>query len=447
MRKIRQRCHFPKFLGIGCLVLFACLLDPRNSIVHAQTPPSGNSLEADYDRAFQAMFQDPADLDKAFAYAKLAIQIKDFEGAISTLERMLLIDANLPRVRMELGVLYYRLASYEVAKGYFEELLATKNVPPVITERVQTFLAKIDEQTSRHKFKATVFAGIRHQSNANAGPSTTRVRVLGLDVDLDTTFTDQPDFDTFETVRLTHSFDLGVEPRVDIESELVLYNANQATQDQVDTSVAQVKSGPRFVIDPDILRGLDVRPYARWDAVNLADRQYYIAFGGGVDANYVIGPATRLSMDGSLVQRNHNNTASSPTLTDLNGPRGAVSMSLAHALSPSLRASLTGGVGREAAEDSGRRNWSYDASAGLTKVFTGDTPPVFVEHTYLSDEDLLKLQTFPAYWFVAGTRMERAFQIGNAVPPVLSRAVAKSLGKGGAESLGTDKETFEVAAE
>lgn len=57
----------------------------------------------------------------------------------------------------------------------------------------------------------------------------------------------------------------------------------------------------------------------------------------------------------------------------------------------------------------------------------GDTPPVPVEHTYLSDEDLLKLQTFPSYWFVAGTRMERAFQIGNAVPPVLSHAVARKL--------------------
>jgi len=59
----------------------------------------------------------------------------------------------------------------------------------------------------------------------------------------------------------------------------------------------------------------------------------------------------------------------------------------------------------------------------------GDTPPVHVEHTYLSDEDLLKLQTFPDYWFVSGTRMERAFQIGNAVPPVLADAVAKSLNR------------------
>ncbi len=59
----------------------------------------------------------------------------------------------------------------------------------------------------------------------------------------------------------------------------------------------------------------------------------------------------------------------------------------------------------------------------------GDTPPVYVEHSYLSDEDLLKLQTFPDYWFVAGTRMERAFQIGNAVPPLLAEAVVLSMFK------------------
>jgi DNA (cytosine-5)-methyltransferase 1 len=53
----------------------------------------------------------------------------------------------------------------------------------------------------------------------------------------------------------------------------------------------------------------------------------------------------------------------------------------------------------------------------------GDTAPVFVEHEYLTDEELLRLQTFPLSWYLHGTRMQRAFQIGNAVPPVLARAV------------------------
>lgn len=57
----------------------------------------------------------------------------------------------------------------------------------------------------------------------------------------------------------------------------------------------------------------------------------------------------------------------------------------------------------------------------------GDTPPVFVEHEYLSDQELLIIQSFPANWYLHGTRMERAFQIGNAVPPKLAEVVGQSI--------------------
>ncbi|HMT44745.1 MAG TPA: DNA cytosine methyltransferase [Chakrabartia sp.] len=57
----------------------------------------------------------------------------------------------------------------------------------------------------------------------------------------------------------------------------------------------------------------------------------------------------------------------------------------------------------------------------------GDTPPVPVEHEYLTDAELLALQTFPENWYLHGTRMERAFQIGNAVPPVLACALGKAI--------------------
>ena len=66
----------------------------------------------------------------------------------------------------------------------------------------------------------------------------------------------------------------------------------------------------------------------------------------------------------------------------------------------------------------------------------GDTAPVAVDHSYLSDRDLLLLQTFPESWYVAGTRMERAFQIGNAVPPLLAHHVVRALSTGEGIPLG-----------
>jgi DNA (cytosine-5)-methyltransferase 1 len=57
----------------------------------------------------------------------------------------------------------------------------------------------------------------------------------------------------------------------------------------------------------------------------------------------------------------------------------------------------------------------------------GDTPPVAVEHEYFNDEELLALQTFPTSWYLYGTRMQRAFQIGNAVPPILAKVVGEAI--------------------
>jgi DNA (cytosine-5)-methyltransferase 1 len=46
-----------------------------------------------------------------------------------------------------------------------------------------------------------------------------------------------------------------------------------------------------------------------------------------------------------------------------------------------------------------------------------------IKYSFLSDRVLLALQSFPPDWAVSGTRMERAFQIGNAVPPILAEHI------------------------
>lgn len=68
----------------------------------------------------------------------------------------------------------------------------------------------------------------------------------------------------------------------------------------------------------------------------------------------------------------------------------------------------------------------------------GDLPPVKVNHEYLSDEELLNLQTFPDSWYLHGTRMQRAFQIGNAVPVALAEVVGRAVLK----SSGVSEEIF-----
>src|SRR5262245_53682316 len=83
----------------------------------AQRVPVG---DAEYDAAFAAMQRTPADLDAIFRYTKEAIRVGNIEGAIGALERILIFNPDLPRVRLELGILYYRLGSLEIARAYID---------------------------------------------------------------------------------------------------------------------------------------------------------------------------------------------------------------------------------------------------------------------------------------------------------------------------------------
>ena len=101
------------------------------------------AVQQKYDKAFAESLEKPADPDTLVKFAEAAVEFGDIEGAISALERLLLIDSNQPEVKLELGVLYYRLGSAEVARAYLEEVSASKESSDDEKERANTFLKEL----------------------------------------------------------------------------------------------------------------------------------------------------------------------------------------------------------------------------------------------------------------------------------------------------------------
>jgi len=87
----------------------------------------------------------PADPDVLVHFAEVAVEFGDIEGAISALERLLLIDAEQPEVKLELGVLYYRLGSTEVARTYLQDVSSSKEASNESKERANTFLKEMKQ--------------------------------------------------------------------------------------------------------------------------------------------------------------------------------------------------------------------------------------------------------------------------------------------------------------
>jgi tetratricopeptide (TPR) repeat protein len=294
------------------LVLGAALALGGTGVSRAQAPaPAASADRAAYDAAFKAMMGDPGNLQKSFTFAELAIKVGDLEGAVAALERMLIIAPNLPRVRLELGVLYYRLGSFETARRYIGEVLNLPDVPPEVKARAQTFLAEIDRQIRPHKFSGTVLFGFRYQSNANAAPTGGNVRFGGFEAQLDRQFTAKRDWNSFVVANLQHLWDLGTQAGDALDTQATVYFARQFERREVNLFYGGITTGPRLMLWPAEVKQLSVRPYVGLDYVILGQVTEYLAPGGGVTLEKKWADAT-VSLTGEARYRDYHNSAKRP---------------------------------------------------------------------------------------------------------------------------------------
>ncbi|MBN9088259.1 MAG: hypothetical protein J0J01_15220 [Reyranella sp.] len=270
------------------------------------TATSKAELDRQYDAAFQEMLQKPADLDVLFKFAAIASQTGDLEGAISALERMLLINANLPRVRLELGVLYYRLNSYEVARTYLEGALQSPSVPPDVRNRAEQFLAQIVNQAKPSQFHGEAFVGFRYQSNANLGPATSAVRLFGQAANLNQQAIGSPDWGAVSTLQVRHTYDFGTQDKATLETFFTGYANRQFTQSAANVWLLDLTTGPRFQVFNGTFEDMTVKPLLAAGAIWVNDTYYYASYGGGVEVNTLL--SDRLRNVSTAVWRRHENT-------------------------------------------------------------------------------------------------------------------------------------------
>jgi tetratricopeptide (TPR) repeat protein len=262
-------------------------------VAEAQSPPTAPDRQAEYDAAFQEMLRKPADLDVLFRFATVASQTGDLEGAVSALERMLLINPNLPRVRLELGVLYYRLGSYEVARTYLDSVLAAPNLPPEVRARTEQFMAQIKSAQKPSHFSGEVFGGLRYQSNANLGPANSSVLLFGQVANLNQQAVGASGWGVVGSLQLRHVYDFGRQDRSALETQLTAYANREFQITTADVSLLDFTSGPRFQILADTFQDMTLKPFLAAGMIWVNDTPYYPSYGSGLELSTLLSDRLR----------------------------------------------------------------------------------------------------------------------------------------------------------
>ena len=290
-----------------CRLVGAGILAICTTGVSAQPAPAPGT-EPSYDLLFQRVLRAPSDLDLSFRFANVASQRGDLEAAIGSLERMVFYNPNLPRVKLELGVLYYRLGSYEMAHSYLESALESGSAPPEVSEAVKLYLAEIDKRLNPNQFSFYGQTGFRFQSNATAGPSSPYVRASGFDAVLDRAFVKRPDWNAFGLGALRHIYDFGNQRGDAWDSTVTAYYARQFRFDRFNLGLLEGQTGPRLALAPDSWVGLSIHPYFLGAGVILGDRPYLASLGGGVSLAIPLGNIGYLEPFTEVRDRSFGNT-------------------------------------------------------------------------------------------------------------------------------------------
>lgn len=239
-------------------------------------------LRAQQQVIFAEMFERPDDLELMFSYAMVSIRLEDLEAAISTLERMLIYNRDLPRVHMELGAAYYRLGSYTTAQYYFDNVLAFDDVPPVVVAQAKEFQRQIAQRTEKSVFTGSVGSGIAYASNATLGPDDATVQLFGLPAVLAGKFVEDDDFGVRTTAALSHYYDLG-QPDSDFwRTDASVFSLHYFDTSDSDIDSFLLRTGPQISLDARSF-GPKIRPLVEVEYVRSGNDSLYATGSAGAE--------------------------------------------------------------------------------------------------------------------------------------------------------------------
>ena len=338
--------------------------DAAAAPVQSTSGQSRSAMEAQREALFQRMLDNPADLDAAFAYAAISSKLGDFEGAITALERMLIFAPDLARVQLELGVLYYRLGAYATSRDYFQKAVSGDNVPDEVRASVARYLAEISSNEKRNKFSGSAFAGVKYQTNANAGPASSQININGITFTLNNESLKQGDGNAFFAASLHYDYDLQRQGDL-LETDVLFYGAKFLSQGRLDAAVLEVTFGPSFNMQRFNIRNSQLGIYGIGNVVGLDDNLYFGSAGAGMRlvSRPGIGNVVRLKTE--LRRKWYHNSSARPTADYRDGNEFSGEMSFSTAVGSGVKLHGKARVVREDVRADWYDNWQMGGEAGV----------------------------------------------------------------------------------
>lgn len=272
--------------------LLALWLGAVATTAMAQSAPPPTAVEVD--KAFRDVLANANSMEVRSKYATMLVDIGNFEGGIAALEGLLLMPDAPSRIRVELGVLYYRLGSYAISESYLRAAIADPGLEPALKVHAETLLRDVVQRNKTSRFSGNLMLGVRSQSNPTSATKNSEVYYLGVPVARGKDAGPKPDVDTHFFGSLDHELDLDKQSEATLVTSLVTYASHFNSVDSYTKQVGYSKpfdlailagtTGIRF--RPVAATELLIRPHLIAGVILANGSPHFTNNGVGIDGDY-----------------------------------------------------------------------------------------------------------------------------------------------------------------
>lgn len=194
---------------------------------------------------YQQVLADPDNIDLNYRYAQGQIARGEMRGALATLERLLMLNPNLHRVRLLYALVLLRLDNLGEAE---RELLTLSklSLPPDLRDEMQEYLRQIKKRRRRTRLGTNISLGFDYDTNRNASPSAAGRLVQDRFIVLAGSDKKAQDTSLVTIANIWATQDLGTQWGHELFASLTYFRAEQTTQDSLDLTAYSSQFGANF---------------------------------------------------------------------------------------------------------------------------------------------------------------------------------------------------------
>ncbi len=235
------------------------------------------STFAGRDVTFEEVLKDPDNLELNYAFALTQVRQGDLLGALSTLERILLRNPGVPRVRLLYAIVLFRLNAVQEAEREFDNVLKLQ-MDDGLRRELEYYRGQVKRSQQATKFTAIVRFGWNYDSNRNAAPLTRGIVSSGAFVSVPGEV-ETNSLETFARLEVEH--DLGFQARHRLIASFTgLYDLSLKS-DRFTLGAIDVRGGIALDLRPIEVR---IQPHYRW--AHLEDDTVLQAQGGSIRVDW-----------------------------------------------------------------------------------------------------------------------------------------------------------------